>query len=353
MKKQAMIFILALLILFGTGFAIVNGWDLEAIQKRSVEADQQVAIARLQETIQNLKLGEALDDAAVASSAGNREAELKGYDVKEWQPKVAQARVEAAQAETRIAELVAQAEGMEKALNLSVANERLNWKRQMVDIAQRLVDMEKVRLETGMSIEANLQDAVARLTQVEADLVTAEQEVEIAKIVLSQQLKVDISSIEPMQEMEARFPTQPELEKWIEKDPDVIVSKVEWERAEALKTKAAEGYSVDDRVWKEKHQEALKALLNYEEAQQNAEIAIQKNWQRAALAFKELETALRYDKLAELTLKNEQLKFDEGLVSEEVLLEQRGKRAEALVSLKAAEAEYLFANIRYQIWKSQ
>ena len=353
MKKQVMIFILALILLLSAGFAIVNTWDLSAIQRRSVEADQEVAIARLEERILNLKLDEVLDDAAVASSAGNREAELNGYDTKEWQPKIAQAQVKAAETETRLAELEAQAEGLEKALNLSVANETLAWKQQMVAIAQRLVDMEKVRLDVGMSIEANLQDAVARLTQAEADLITAEQEVEIAKIVLSQQLKVDISSIAPIQEMEARFPTQPELETWVEKDPEVIRTSAEWERAEALKAKAAEGFSVDDRVWKEKHQEALKALLNYEEAQQNAEIAIHKDWQRAALAFKDLETALRYDQVAELTLKNAQLKFDEGLIAEEALLEQKGKRAEATVNLKVAEAEYLSANIRYQIWKSR
>lgn len=353
MRKQVLIFILALLLLIGAGFAVINGWDLEAIRQRSVEADQRIAISRLEETIQGIKLKEALEDAAVASSAGNREAELNGLDTKVWKPIVAEANVKAAEAETRIAELTAEAEGMEKALDLSVAMGRMSWKQQMVNIAQRLLDMEKVRVDVGMSIEANLQDAVARLTQAEADLASAEQEVEIARIVLSQQLQVDISSIAPIQEMEARFPTQPELENWVKKDPEVIRTRAQWERAEALKTKAAEGFTVDDRIWKEKHQEALKALLNMEEAQQNAEIAIQKDWQRAALAFKGLETALRYDKVAEMTLDNAQLKFDEGLISEAELLEQKGKRAEAEVNLKIAEAEYFSANVRYQIWKSR
>jgi outer membrane protein TolC len=353
MKKQGVIFVVALLILISAGFAVVNGWDLASIQQKSVEEDQRVAIAKLEETIQGLKLDEAEEDAAFASSAGNREAELAGYDTKEWKPYVAEAQVEAARKETRIAELNAEAEGLEKAVALSVANARLQWKRQLVDIAQRLVDMEKVRLDVGMSIEANLQDAVARLVQAEADQVTAEQEVEIARIVLAQQIKVENPAIAPMKEIEARFPTQPELETWIARDPQVIRTKAESERAEALKTKASEGFTVDDRLWKEKHQEALKALLNYEEAKQNAEIAIQKDWQRAALAFKGLETALRYDNVAEMTLKNAELKFNEGLISESGYLDSQGKRAEAQVNLKVAEAEYLSANTRYQIWRSE
>lgn len=353
MKKQGVIIVVALLILISAGFAVVNGWDLASIQQKSVEEDQRVAIAKLEETIQGLKLDEAEEDAAFASSAGNREAELAGYDTKEWKPYVAEAQVEAAREETRIAELNAEAEGLEKAVDLSVANARLQWKRQMVDIAQRLVDMEKVRLDVGMSIEANLQDAVARLVQAEADQVAAEQEVEIARIVLAQQIKVENPAIAPMKEIEARFPTQPELETWIAREPQVIRTEAESERAEALKMKALEGFTVDDRLWKEKHQEALKALLNYEEAKQNAEIAIQKDWQRAALAFKGLETALRYDNVAGMTLKNAELKFNEGLISKSGYLESQGKRAEAQVNLKVAEAEYLSANTRYQIWRSE
>lgn len=353
MRKQGILFIVVLLILISAGFAVVSGWDLSSIRERSVESDQRVAIAKLEEIIQGLKLEEAAEDSATASSAGNRETELNGYDVKEWKPIVAEAQVAAAEEETRIAMLVAEAEGLESALDLSVATERLEWKRQMVEIAQRLLDMEKVRVDVGMSIEANLQDAVARLTQAEADQVTAEQEVEIARIILSQKINVENPSIAPMEEIEARFPTQPELELWISRDPEVIRTKAEWERAEALKSKAAEGFTAEDRLWKEKHQEALKALLNYEEAKQNVEIEIQKDWQRAALAFKGLETALRYDKVAKLTLKNAELKFQEGLISEGELLNQQGKRAEAQVSLKTAEAEYLSANTRYQIWKSE
>jgi hypothetical protein len=164
---------------------------------------------------------------------------------------------------------------------------------------------------------------------------------------------VENPAIAPMKEIEARFPTQPELETWIARDPQVIRTKAELERAEALKMKASEGFTVDDRLWKEKYQEALKALLNYEEAKQNAEIAIQKDWQRAALAFKGLETALRYDNVAEMTLKNAELKFNEGLISESGYLDSQGKRAEAQVNLKVAEAEYLSANTRYQIWRSE
>jgi outer membrane protein TolC len=353
MKKQMYIFALVLMVLFGAGFAVVSGWDLAQIQQKSVEADQKVAIAKLQEAIQGLKLAEAEEDAAYASSAGNRQAELEAYDTKEWKPYVAQANVTAAQEESRIATLLAGTEGIEKALDLSLAQAKLEWKQRLVNNAQRLVDMEKVRLDSGMSIEADLQDAVAALTQAQADRVAAEQEVEIAKIVLADQLKVENPEVASIDEVEARFPTQPELESWIANDPEVIRTQAEWERAEALKTKAAEGFTPEDRLWKEKNQEALKALLNYQEARQNAEIAIQKDWQRAALAFKGLETALRYDQVAEMTLKNAELKFQEGLIAEADLLTQEGKRAEAQVNLKLAEAEYMSANMRYQIWKSE
>lgn len=353
MKKQGLMILIALMVLLSVGFALVNGWDLAAIQEMSVEHDQRVAIAKLEETIQGLKADEAMEDAALASSAGNREAELNGYDTKEWKPIVADAQVKAAQKEIKIAEMNAEVEGLEKSLNLSVAEAKLQWKRQMVTIANRLLEMERVRLETGMSIEANLQDAIARLVQAEADQITSEQEVEIARIILAQQIKADNPSIAPMKEIEARFPTQPELEAWIARDPEVIRTKAESERADALLIKASEGFAMDDRLWKEKQQEALKALLNYKEAKQNAEINIQKDWQQAALAFKGLETALRYDQVAKLTLKNTQLKFDEGLISEGDLLNQQGKRAEAQVILKTAEAEYLSSNARYQIWRSK
>ena len=353
MKKQGLMIVLALLLLLGAGFAVVNGWDLASIQERSLEQDQRIAIARLEEKIQGLKVEEAIEDAAFASSAGNREAELEGYDTKEWKPFVAEAEVEAAKKETRIAELNAQAEGLEKSVDLSVANAKLQWKQQLLGIAKQKLEMEKVRLDAGMSIEANLQDAIAVLTQAEADKITAEQEVEIARIVLAQQIKVENPTIAPMAEIEARFPTQPELEAWVAVDPQVIRTQAKLKRAEALKTKAAEGYTEDDRIWKEKNQEALKALLTYEEAKQDAEIAIQKDWQRAALAFKGLETALRYDKVAEMTFTNAELKFNEGLISKSDLLDSQGKRSEAQVNLKVAEAEYLSANMRYQIWKSK
>jgi outer membrane protein TolC len=353
MKKQGLMILLVLAVLLGAGFAVVNGWDIASIQQRSVELDQRVAIARLEEKIQGLKVEEAMEDAAFASSAGNREAELEGYDTKEWKPFVVEAEVRAAKKETRIAELNAEAEGLEKSLDLSLANAKLQWKQQMVEVAKQKLEMEKVRLNAGMSIEAKLQDAVAMLTQAEADRVTAEQEVEIARIVLAQQIMVENPSIAPMAEIEARFPTQPELESWIALDPEVIRTKAEWERAEALKSKASEGYTVDDRIWKQKYQEALKALLNYEDAKQNVEIAIQKDWQRAALAFKGLETALRYDKVAEMQATNAELKYNEGLISKSDLLDSQGKRSEAQVNLKVAEAEYLSTNTRYQIWRSK
>lgn len=339
MKKRIMSLVLTAPLLFAITTVLAAGenivFNIQGFQKYAVENSRQVTLDDLEIKTMESALEDAKKDAEFQQSPSSNLEMLNNGIKKEVSPLEAEANLEYAKRAKQENIESLKLDVYKAALDKLLIEKELNLEKAKLDILNEKYSMAEARYREGRITENDLNDVKYAVDTKKIDVQRVEKSLKTSDLELKRllSLELDDETIKIEEELKLSKWKGINLETVIK---DAIEANIEiYKKTEDLKAKEktmeiTEKYYGDGNSTYNGDKSSLElARIELEDAKISLEVEIRNKYNDLLTSKDNVELASKWQDIQKKKLKNVELKFENGLVSKEALLNEKEKYLDA------------------------